>query len=182
MIWSAIPSLPIFMGIILKPQSKVPFTNDMLGPKVTWAVMLLDFASRFPHLPEWQVTQNLRRRVCQFRFRFQRLTVLKGVQVTDFKHANSLKDFHLGRLSGCCGSFNPSSPLRVWFSLVKFIWRSALAILSTWLVSISILFAGALCHLESLWFNHLGSQFSHSWFVLLFLWDLAWASEWCGKK
>ena len=108
------------MGIILKPQSKSPLTNDMLGPKVTWAVMLLDFASRFPHLAEWQVTQNLHRRVCQFRSRFQRLTVLKGVQVTDFKHANSLKDFHLGRLSGCCGSFNPSSPLRVWFSLVKF--------------------------------------------------------------
>ena len=99
---------------------KVSFTNDVLGPKVTWAVILLDFASRFPDLPEWQVTQNLHRRVCQFRSRFQRLTVLKCVQVTGFKHANSLQDFHLRRLSGFCGSFNPSSPLRVWFSLIKF--------------------------------------------------------------
>ena len=82
------------------------FMNDVLGPKVTWAVMLLDFSSRFPDLPEWHVTQNLHRRVCQFRSRFQRLIVLKGVQVTSFKHANSLHDFHLGRLSEFCGSFN----------------------------------------------------------------------------
>ena len=32
------------------------------------------------------------------------------------------------------------------------------------------------------WFNHLASRFSNSWFVLLFLWDLAWASEFCRKK
>jgi hypothetical protein len=40
--------------------------NDVLGPKVTWAVMLLDFASRFPDLPEWQVTQNLHRPFANF--------------------------------------------------------------------------------------------------------------------
>ena len=99
---------------------KVSFTNDLLGPKVTWAMMLLDFASRFPELPEWQVAQTLHRHVCLFRSRFQQLTVLKGVQVTGFKHATSLKDFHLGWPSGFCGCFNPSSPLRVWFSLIKF--------------------------------------------------------------
>ena len=42
------------------------FMNDVLGPKVTWAVMLLDFASRFPDLPEWQVTQNLHRPFANF--------------------------------------------------------------------------------------------------------------------
>ena len=31
-----------------------------------------------------------------------------------FKHADTLNGFNFGRLSGSCGSFNPSSPVRVW--------------------------------------------------------------------
>ena len=38
--------------------------------------------------------------------------------VHPFKHANTLTDFSFGRLSGFICSFNPSSPVRVWFLLV----------------------------------------------------------------
>ena len=98
---------------------KVVFSSDPLGPKVTWMVMLLDFASRFPDLPEWQVNRNLHKCACQFSSRLKRLTVLKGIKVHPFKHASTLTAFNFGRLSGFCGLFNPSSPFRVWFLLVN---------------------------------------------------------------
>ena len=56
---------------------------------------------------------------CQFPSEGVPVPVLKGIEVKAFKQANSLCDFGLGRLSGFCGVFNPSSPLRVWYLLIK---------------------------------------------------------------
>ena len=39
--------------------------------------------------------------------------------VHPFKHAKTLTDFSFCRLNGFCVSFNPSSPVRVWFLLVN---------------------------------------------------------------
>ena len=81
--------------------------------------MFLDFAGRFPDLPEWQANVKLHRNVCQFRSCFQRLTVLEEIEVKAFKQAISLSEFGIDRLSDFCGAFNPFSPLRVWYLLVK---------------------------------------------------------------
>ena len=74
----------------------------------------------------------------------------------------------------------PSSPLRVWFSLIKF----SLEICSGTPKHLISLDFDSLrgCPLAPLspWF--LASRFSHSWFVLFLLWDLAWASECLQKK
>ena len=58
--------------------------------------MLLDFASRCPDLPEWQVIRILHKCACQCSSRFKRLTILKGIKVHPFKHASTLTDFNFG--------------------------------------------------------------------------------------
>ena len=51
-----------FLLLVVRPGAPSSF----LATSSNALVMLLDFASRFPDLPEWQVNRNSRKCACQF--------------------------------------------------------------------------------------------------------------------